>query len=94
MIAGAYTQLANTTLQLDLGSGGAGRLAVSGIATVAGGTLTVNFSSGFRPSVGDTISLLSSASLKGQFTTISVPGYKTTAIYTATGLSVRIDGTA
>lgn len=94
VIAGAYTQLANTTLQLDVGSGGAGRLAVSGIATVAGGALTVNFRSGFRPAAGDTISLLSSASLKGQYTTISVPGYKTTAIYTPTGLSLRIDGTA
>ncbi|CAG2143033.1 Extracellular serine protease precursor [compost metagenome] len=94
VIAGAFTQLADTTLQLDIGSGGAGRLAVSGIATVAGGTLAVNFRSGFRPSVGDTIALLNCGSLRGRFTTISVPGYKTTAVYTETGLSIRIDGTA
>lgn len=94
VVAGAYTQLAGATLQLDIGSAGAGRLNVSGTATVAGGTLLVNFANGYRPSVGDTLTLINATSLKGTFGTISVPGYRTTATYTATGLSVRIDGTA
>ena len=92
-VAGGYTQLPGTTLQLVAGSGtGAGRLAVGGAAVIAGGTLAVTFPAGYAPKVGDTLSLISAASLKGMFDTVTVAGYRVTAFYTATGLSVRIDG--
>jgi hypothetical protein len=48
-ISGAFTQLADTTLELDIGGSGAGRLSVSGAVTLAGGTLNVKFKSGYAP---------------------------------------------
>ncbi len=91
-LAGAYTQMEGTTLALQLGSGSAGRLVVGGTATLAGGTLNVSFAPGSAPGVGDTLKVLSSGSLQGRFTTITVEGFKATPTYTATGLLLRIDG--
>ncbi|HEY9067254.1 MAG TPA: autotransporter-associated beta strand repeat-containing protein [Burkholderiaceae bacterium] len=91
-IAGTYTQLAGTTLELVLGGGGAGRLSVGGTATIAGGTLSVKFANGYAPAVGDTLSVLGAGALRGTFTTITVPGFKVTPTYTATGLQLHIDG--
>jgi len=90
-LPGAFTQLAGTTLQLDIGSGSAGRLSVGGAVTLAGGTLVVNFRSGYVPGVGDTLNVIGAASLRGSFTTITVNGFKVTPIYSATGLSLHID---
>jgi autotransporter-associated beta strand protein len=90
-IAGAYTQLADTTLELDLGNGSAGRLAVGGAVTLAGGTLNIQFKSGYTPAVGDTLSVISAGALRGTFTTITVNGFKVTPTYTANGLSLHID---
>ena len=92
-LAGKYTQLSgNTTLELDIGgSGGQGSMTVAGTATIAGGTLRVKFANGYKPKAGDSITVLSAASLKGKFATITVDGYaNVTPVYSATGLSLTI----
>jgi autotransporter-associated beta strand protein len=90
-ISGAFTQLADTTLELDIGGGGAGRLSVGGAVTLAGGTLSVKFKSGDAPAVGDTLSVINAGSLHGTFATITVEGFKVTPTYTANGLLLHID---
>ncbi|RSZ29867.1 phosphatase PAP2 family protein [Variovorax beijingensis] len=89
-MAGAYTQLAGTTLQLNLGGGGAGRLNVAGVAALDG-TLNLSFKPGFVPSAGDTLTVISSGALTGRFSAISAPGFKVTPTYTGTQLIVRFD---
>jgi autotransporter-associated beta strand protein len=91
-LAGRYTQRDGSTLVLQLGSGSAGRLVVGGTATLAGGSLHVSFAPGAAPGVGDTLKVISSGSLQGHFTTLTVEGLKATPTYTATGLLLRIDG--
>lgn len=90
-LSGAYTQLAGTTLTLNLGSGGAGRITTTGVVTLAGGTLNIRFKPGFVPAVGDTLSVISGSAVHGQFTAITVDGFKVTPTYTATGVVLRID---
>lgn len=91
-IAGGFTALSAGTLELDIGGGGAGRLAVAGTVTLAGGTLNVVFVPGHVPSVGDTLDVIGAGKFQGRFTTISVAGFKVTPTYTATGLLLHIDG--
>ena len=90
-IPGAFTQLADSTLELEIGAANAGRLNVGGAATLAGGALNVKFKAGYAPVVGDTLTVLSAGSLRGTFTTITVQGFKVTPTYTPGGLSLRID---
>jgi autotransporter-associated beta strand protein len=90
-LTGAFTQLAGTTLTLNIGSGGAGRLNAGGAVTLAGGTLNIKFTPGFAPSVGDTISVINASALRGQFTTITVDGFKVTPTYAPTGLLLHLD---
>jgi autotransporter-associated beta strand protein len=90
-LSGAYTQLLGTTLILNLGSGGAGRITTTGIVTLAGGTLNIRFKPGFVPAVGDTLTVISGSAVRGQFTAITVDGFKVTPTYTATGVVLRID---
>ena len=90
-LSGTYTQLADTTLTLNLGSGGAGRITTSGAVTLAGGTLNIKFKPGFVPSVGDTLSVIGGSALHGRFTVITVDGFKATPTYTSTGVLLRID---
>lgn len=89
-MAGAYTQLAGTTLQLNLGGDGAGRLNVAGVAALDG-ALNLSFKPGFAPSAGDTLTVISSGALTGRFSAISAPGFKVTPTYTGTQLTVRFD---
>jgi archaellum component FlaF (FlaF/FlaG flagellin family) len=91
-VTGAYTQLAGSTLELVLGSNGAGRLDVSGTATLAGGTLVVSFKAGEAPAVGATVQVITGGRLAGKFTTVTATGFKVTPVYTATGLQLHIDG--
>ncbi|NVM93047.1 autotransporter-associated beta strand protein [Variovorax sp. SG517] len=90
VMAGAYTQLAGTTLQLNLGASGAGRLNVAGVAALDG-TLNLSFRSGFAPSAGDTLVVISGGTLTGRFSAINAPGFKVTPTYTGTQLVVRFD---
>jgi autotransporter-associated beta strand protein len=93
-IAGDFTEQAGTTLELDIGGSGAGRLSVAGNMIIVGGTLDVVFAAGATPSVGDTIDLIGATRLQGKFTTITVAGFKVTPTYTSTGVLLHIDSVA
>ncbi|MDR7376809.1 autotransporter-associated beta strand protein [Rhodoferax ferrireducens] len=87
---GSYTQLAGGTLQLALGTGEQGRIAVAGVAAL-GGALKVQIQSGYTPAVGDMLTLISCAGRTGTFASVSVDGFKVTPIYGRTGVSIRLD---
>lgn len=93
-LSGKYTQLGGTTLELDLGgaaAGSQGSLAVASIATIAGGTLHVKFANGYKPKAGDVLTVITAASLKGKFTTITVDGFPNVKPgYSATALTLTI----
>ncbi|MDF3082072.1 phosphatase PAP2 family protein [Burkholderia sola] len=89
-IATRYTQLDNTTLELDIDGNGGGRLRVGGALTVAGGTLHVKFVNGYTPKAGDTIALIDGAAATAKFATVTVDGFKATPVYTATGVSITL----
>lgn len=91
-IAGKFTQLADTTLDLRVGPNGQGRMTVAGMTTIAAGTLRIAFVDGYTPKAGDTIAVITGSSIRGQFTTVTVDGFKATALYTSNGVQVRIDG--
>jgi len=94
-LAGKYTQLSgSTTLELDIGgaaAGSQGSLSVASTATIAGGTLSVKFANGYKPKAGDVLTVITAASLKGKFSTISVDGFaNVTPNYSATALTLTI----
>ena len=91
-IGGALTILSGANLTLQVGDSGAGRISAGGTVTLTGGTLTVNFKPGFAPSVGDTLSVVKGASLRGKFSAISVTGFKVTPTYTSSEVLLHIDG--
>ena len=91
-IAARYTQLDNTTLELDIdidGNGGR-RLRVGGSFTVAGGTLHVKFVNGYTPKAGDTIALIDGGAGSAQFSTVTIDGFEATPVYTATDASITL----
>ncbi|WP_275760506.1 acid phosphatase [Ralstonia pseudosolanacearum] len=90
-VVGKFTQLQGTTLELDIGANGQGKLSVAGLTTIAGGTLHVKFASGYTPKVGDTITVIDGAGSNRQFTSVVVDGFKATALYTSTGIQIRLD---
>ncbi|MDN7425099.1 phosphatase PAP2 family protein [Burkholderia sp. AU45388] len=89
-VATRYTQLDNTTLELDIDGNGGGRLRVGGPLTVTGGTLHVKFVNGYAPKAGDTIALIDGAAGAAKFATVTVDGFKATPVYTATGVSIKL----
>ncbi|MBP0714107.1 phosphatase PAP2 family protein [Burkholderia sola] len=89
-IATRYTQLDNTTLELDIDGNGGGRLRVGGPLTVTGGTLHVTFVNGYAPKAGDTIALIDGAAAAAKFAAVTVDGFKATPVYTATGVSITL----
>lgn len=89
-VGGAFTQLAGSTLKLNLGDSGAGSLVASGTLHLAG-TLQITLRPGFNPAVGSSITVIQGASLSGQFDAITVDGRKVTPTYTSTGLQLRFD---
>lgn len=91
-VAGKYTQLRSGTLELDRDLGDAGRLAVTGRVTLAGGTLHVKLGTGLTPHTGDIIDLIDASQLSGQFDSVVVEGHKATPLYRPSGVEVRIDG--
>jgi autotransporter-associated beta strand protein len=90
-ITGKYTQLADTTLELNIGANGQGTMKVGAQTTVVGGTLHVKFASGYTPKVGDTISLIVGNGSNVKFSTVSVDGFKATPVYSSSGVSVHLD---
>jgi autotransporter-associated beta strand protein len=89
-VAGKYTQLDSTTLELDIDGNGGGRLRVGGQLTVAGGTLHVKFVNGYAPKAGDTIDVIDGNGASVKFTTVMVDGFKATPVYLPTGVSVKL----
>ena len=90
VIAGKYTQLQNTTLELNIGPNGQGVLRVGGQTTLAGGTLHVKFANGYTPKSGDLLNLISTGALSGRLTNIVVDGFTATPTYDATGVHVQL----
>jgi autotransporter-associated beta strand protein len=82
-----YTQTSGT-LSLVLGASGQGRVVVTSDATV-GGNLVVSFS-GYTPSVGDEITVLTASALHGTFGSITVSGYTVTPTYGTSSIKLRI----
>jgi hypothetical protein len=65
---------------------------VTGTATLAGGALTVRFQPGFKPVVGDTLTILNAGGVTGVFGAIQVEGFTTvTPVYTPTAVLLRLD---
>ncbi|OLL30939.1 hypothetical protein BTH42_14265 [Burkholderia sp. SRS-W-2-2016] len=89
-INGKYTELADTTLELDIDGNGGGRLRVGGQFTVVGGTLHVKFVNGYAPKAGDVVDLIDGAAGAAKFSTVVVDGFKATPVYSATGVSVKL----
>ncbi|WEF32192.1 autotransporter-associated beta strand repeat-containing protein [Pseudoduganella chitinolytica] len=91
IVQGNYTQLTSATLALALQGADSG-LHVQGVATIAGGTLRLRFAEGYRPAPGSRHAVLTAARRRGVYDMIVVEGRQATALYTATGLTLRIDG--
>ncbi|ATQ77701.1 hypothetical protein CR152_26735 [Massilia violaceinigra] len=91
-LRGQYTQLAGANLQLTLASGAYSALTVGGTATIGGGTLRVTFQNGYKPAAGTVLTVMSAASLKGKFDTITVDGMTVTPSYTDRALNLRVGG--
>ncbi|BEP57039.1 phosphatase PAP2 family protein [Variovorax sp. V35] len=89
VVHGSYTQTGGATLQLNLGVNDAGRLKVANVAALAG-TLNVSFKADSQPKVGETLLLITAGTLTGQFSAITVPGFKVTPIYTGSELRLLI----
>jgi autotransporter-associated beta strand protein len=91
-ILGDYTQLANTTLELNIGHGTAGRLNVTGDVTLLGGTLHVKFAPGYKPAPGSIISVISGRDeLRGRFKSVTLDGRKATPFYIGSYVLLRMD---
>jgi autotransporter-associated beta strand protein len=90
-IGGKYTQLAGgTTLELAIGAGTQGSMVVAGAVAIGGGALHVKPVAGYKPKVGDSITVISAGSLAGRFATIAMDGYTVTAAYSGTTLALTI----
>jgi len=91
-VGGNYTQLDKGTLQLTLGATTASNLSVKGTATIVGGVLRLKLAGGFKPAIGSTYQVLSAGTRKGVFGSVVIDGYKGSLDYSATGVTVRIEG--
>lgn len=85
VVAGKYTQLQNTTLELDVGSNEQGLLRAGGQATLAGRALHVKFANGYAPKSSDSLDLILTGALSGRFTSVVVGVFTVAPIYYATG---------
>ena len=79
-LPGGLTQTATGTLAMHLGAGDAGTISTAGVATLAG-PLSVTFRTGYTPKAGDTLTLLRAKRVQGNFSSITVAGFKATAVY-------------
>ncbi|KAF1022917.1 MAG: Serotype-specific antigen 1 [Paracidovorax wautersii] len=89
-LPGTYTQTANGTLDAQLGANDAGQLATQSDAALAG-NLVVSFAAGYTPKAGDTLTVLQAQRVHGQFASVTVQGFKATAIYHAGSVQIRLD---
>jgi hypothetical protein len=89
-LQGDYAAQSQGSVDVGIGSGGAGTVAVSGAANLAG-TLNIGLVNNFVPPVNQTYNLLTYASSGGAFTTINLPtapGVAFTATAGATALTL------
>ncbi len=90
-VDGKYTQLTNTTLELDTDARCSGRIQVRGAVTLTGGTLHVNLKEGFKPRSGAIINVIDSKNvIRGRFDSIAVDGYRAVPVYTRNSLYLLI----
>jgi autotransporter-associated beta strand protein len=90
-VAGKFTELVDTTLELDIDGQGGGQLTVGDQLTVAGGTLHVKFVNGYTPKAGDTITLINGAAAQAKFTAVVVDGgLNGTLVYSSSGVSIKL----
>jgi len=72
-INGTYTQTSGGAFNVEIGGPTVGtdydRLAVSGAATLTGGTINISLVNNFRPTLGSTFTVMTFASRTGDFTT-------------------------
>jgi len=92
-IGGAFTLGSGSTLELRLGTSGAGQLQAGGPVTLAG-ALRIAFRTGFTPAIGSIITLVRGAPVRGTFGSITVNGFKVTPIYLDDSVQLRIDAAA
>ncbi len=92
-IGGAFT-MSSGALKLVMTGTTNGSLKVGGNAVIVDGTLSIAFAGGYKPAVGDTLTVLATGGQRGgRFTAVTVSGFsKVTTNYTANGITVRIDG--
>jgi autotransporter-associated beta strand protein len=90
-VAGKFTVLSDTTLELDIDGQGGGQLTVGDQLTIAGGTLHVKFVNGYTPKAGDTITLINGAAANAKFTSVVVDGgLNGTLTYSSSGVSIKL----
>lgn len=91
-IGGRYVQQAGS-LQVKMSSATVGGLVVAGKTVINGGTLSVSFQSGYTPSVGDTLTIITAnGGLSGTFTNVTVAGHAATVSYAGNKVTVTITG--
>lgn len=90
-VAGKFTVLADSTLELDVDGNGGGQLTVADQLTIVGGTLHVKFVNGYAPKAGDTITLINGAASNAKFTSLVVDGgLHGTLTYSSSGVSIKL----
>ncbi len=92
-LGGNYFEQSGATLKLSLSGAAKGTLQVAQSAKIAG-SLAVSFANGYAPAVGDTITVLSAHQLAGQFSSVTVSGFKVTTSYSGTAVTVHLDSAA
>ncbi|CAB3762173.1 acid phosphatase [Paraburkholderia humisilvae] len=90
-VSGKFTLLPGTTLQMEVDGAGGGQLNVGGQLTFVNSTLHVTFANGFTPKVGDTIQLINGGVGTQRFSTITVDGFKASAVYSGGTVSIHLD---
>ncbi len=87
-VGARYTQTGGE-LQLVIGKGSQGRLNASKEVTL-GGALKVKFKEGYKPAVGDVLSIVSGTRVYGRFSTVTVEGYKADVSYGDNAVQLKI----
>ena len=96
-IAGAYTQAAGGSLEIELGGSTPGidfdQLSIAGVASL-GGTLRVGFIGGFSPTIGEQFIVLTAGNRTGTFATVEplTPGPPIDVTYGPNSVTLQVSG--
>lgn len=89
-IGGAFSLASSdSTLNVVMSGKSNGILSVTGNAVINGGKLNISFS-GYTPSVGDTITVISAAAESGTFSSVTVSGFTATTTYDGSTVKVTL----